>query len=98
MISSVAANSVWVVGFDNVSKITPALSDALCQLVTGAGYRARELYTDGDAFSLGLKRPVLMNGIGQAATRPDLLDRVALIELAPITPDERRTEDEFWAD
>jgi hypothetical protein len=38
-------------------------------------------YTDGDAFSLDLKRPVLMNGIGQVADRPDLLDRVALVEL-----------------
>ncbi len=91
------ANSVRVVGFDNVSKITPALSDALCQLATGAGYRARELYTNADAFSLDLKRLVLINGIGQAANRPDLLDRVALIELAPIPPKQRRTEDEFWA-
>jgi hypothetical protein len=91
------ANSVWLVGFDNVSRITRALSDALCQLVTGAGYRARELYTDGDAFSLELKRPVLANGIGQVADRPDLLDRVALVELAPIPREQRRTEDEFWA-
>jgi len=92
------ANSVWVVGFDNVSKIPPELSDALCQLVTGAGYRARELFTDADVFSLELKRPVLLNGIGQVANRPDLLDRVALVELAPIPSETRRTEDEYWTD
>jgi hypothetical protein len=65
------ADSVWLVGFDNVSHIPPALSDALCQLVTGAGYRARQLYTDTDSVALDLKRPVLINGIGQVAVRPD---------------------------
>jgi hypothetical protein len=40
---------------------------------------------------------VLINGIGQVADRPDLLDRVALIELAAIAPHERRGEDELWA-
>jgi RepB DNA-primase N-terminal domain len=91
------AASVWVVGFDNVSRVPQELSDALCQLATGAGYRTRQLYTDAEPFILDLKRPVLLNGIGQVANRPDLLDRVALIELAPITPEKRRPEDEFWA-
>lgn len=93
---AVNANSVWLVGFDNVSKVTPALSDALCQLATGGGYRTRQLYTDADPFILDLKRPVLLNAIGQVIERPDLLDRVALIELAPIPPEKRRSEEEFW--
>lgn len=94
---AVIANSVWVVGFDNVSKVTPALSDALCQLATGGGYRTRELYTNAEPFVIDLKQPVLLNGIGQVIERPDLLDRVALIELAPIPPEHRRTEEEFWS-
>jgi hypothetical protein len=48
-------------------------------------------------FILEFKRPVLLNGIGQVADRPDLLDRVALIELSPISPEQRRTESEFWS-
>jgi len=92
------AASVWVVGFDNVSKVPQALSDALCQLATGAGYRTRQLYTDAEPFILDLKRPILLNGIGQVANRPDLLDRIALIELAQISPEKRRTEEDLWAD
>jgi hypothetical protein len=94
---AVLADNVWLVGFDNVSKVSPALSDALCQLATGGGYRTRKLYTDGDSFVLDLKRPVLLNGIGQVIERPDLLDRVALIELAPIPPEQRRTEADLEA-
>lgn len=92
------AKSVWLVGFDNVSQVRPALSDALCQLVTGGGYRARQLYTDADPFMLAFQRPALLNGIGQVLTRPDALDRVALIELAPIPKEKRRLERELWAD
>jgi hypothetical protein len=95
---AVSANSVWLVGFDNVSKVSPALSDAFCQLTTGGGYRTRQLYTDGETFVVDLKRPVLLNAIGQVIQRPDLLDRVAPIELAPIQPLERRPEDLFWAE
>ena len=92
------ARSVWLVGFDNVSQVSRPLSDALCQLVTGAGYRARQLYTDAEPFMLDLKRPALINGIGQVLTRPDALDRVALIELAPIPRERGRPEEEFWAE
>ena len=94
---AVLASSVWLVGFDNVSKVSPALSDALCQLATGGGYRTRKLYTDGESFVLDLKRPVLLNAIGRVIERPDLLDRVALIELAPIPPEQRRTEADLEA-
>lgn len=94
---AVIANSVRLVGFDNVSKVSPSLSDALCQLATGGGYRTRQLYTDAEPFILDIKRPVLLNAIGRVIDRPDLLDRVAMIELAPIAPEERRTEEEFWS-
>ena len=40
---------------------------------------------------------MLLNAIGQVIERPDLLDRVALIELAPIPPEKRLPEEEFWA-
>lgn len=94
---AVISNSVWLVGFDNVSKVSTGLSDALCQLATGGGYRTRQLYTDSETLVLDLKRPVLLNGIGRVISRPDLLDRVALIELAPIPPERRRTEEELNA-
>jgi len=95
---AVVASGIRLLGFDNVSRVSPAFSDALCQLVTGIGHRARELFTDGEQFILDLKTPVQLNAIGHVINRPDLLDRVALVELAPIPPEQRRTEEEFWAD
>ncbi len=38
----IAATNGWIVGFDNLSGIAPALSDALCLLATGGGFGIRE--------------------------------------------------------
>ena len=48
---AVLANSVWLAAFDNVSKVSPAFADGLCQLSTGGGYRTRKLYSDGETSS-----------------------------------------------
>src|SRR5262249_9735457 len=42
-------------------------------------------------------RPCLLNGIEDLATRPDLLERSILLRLPTIEEDQRRTEEEFWA-
>jgi len=62
-----AANN-WCVALDNLSGLQPWLSDGLCRLATGGGHSARPLYTDGEEFSLSVKRPVILNGIDDAAT------------------------------
>ena len=59
----------------------PWLSDALCRLATGGGHSARTLYTDLEEISLAVKRPVILNGIEDVATRPDLAERALQIEL-----------------
>lgn len=58
----IAANNGWIVGFDNMSYVTPELSDALCCLATGGGYATRTLYTDDDETILVAERPILLNG------------------------------------
>jgi hypothetical protein len=93
----VSATSSWVVAYDNISRIPPSLSDALCRLSTGGGLSKRQLYTDSDEVLLDAMRPVILNGIEAVAHRSDLLDRALLIEL-PVIPDgERQREDAFWA-
>ena len=42
-------------------------------------------------------RPVILNGIEDIVTRPDLADRAVLMTLEPIPEERRRPEQEFWA-
>jgi hypothetical protein len=90
-----AANN-WCVALDNLSGLPPWLSDGLCRLATGGGHSARQLFTDGEEFSLSVKRPVILNGIDDAATRPDLAERALQIELEPIPDKHRIPEKQLW--
>jgi hypothetical protein len=90
-----AANNRCV-ALDNLSSLPPWLSDALCRLATGGGHSARTLYTDLEEISLAVKRPVILNGIEDVATRPDLAERVLQIELETIPDQKRISEKELW--
>ena len=92
----IAASNAWLVGFDNFSRVPPWLSDALCRLATGGGFATRELYSDGEEKLFDAMRPVLLNGIPDLATRPDLLDRSITVTLPTIAEDRRRPESELW--
>src|SRR5262249_17771499 len=92
----IAAGNGWVVGYDNLSGIRPDLSDALCCLATGGGFGTRQLYTDDEEKLFCAMRPILLNGIEDIATRPDLLDRALTLTLLPITDEHRRDEDGLW--
>lgn len=93
----VAAENAWVLAFDNVSRIQPWLSDALCRLSTGGGWATRELYSDSDEVLFEATRPVILNGIAEFITRGDLLDRAIQITLPPIPEHARRREEEVWS-
>jgi len=90
-----AANN-HCVALDNLSNLPGWLSDGLCRLSTGGGHSARGLYTDADEFTLAVKRPVILNGIEDVATRPDLAERALQIELETIPDDRRMAEKELW--
>ena len=94
----VAAWNSWVVAFDNLSRLPPWLSDALCRLLSGGGFGKRQNYTDMDEVTVHVARPVVMNGIDEMVTRGDLMDRSLVITLPPITGADRKTEHEFWRD
>jgi hypothetical protein len=90
------AASNRIVALDNLSSLPSWLSDALCRLATGGGHSARTLYTDLEEISLAVKRPVILNGIEDVATRPDLAERVLQIELETIPDQNRISEKELW--
>jgi energy-coupling factor transporter ATP-binding protein EcfA2 len=89
----VAAANNWVLAYENLSGIPPWLSDCLCVLSTGGGYSARALYTDEQEQVIAVQRPVLLNGITDLMTRPDLQSRAVAVTLEPISA--YRTESEI---
>jgi len=87
----------WYVPFDNISHISPELSDMLCKSITGEGLQVRKLFTNGEDHIFFYKRIISLNGINVCANRPDLLQRSILIELSPIPDTKRRLESEVYA-
>src|SRR5262249_21162786 len=92
-----AAGSGHVLAWDNVSGLPAWISDTLCRLATGGGFAVRQLYTDQDEVLFDASRPVILNGIEDIVTRPDLADRAMLLTLEPIPEERRRPEQELWA-
>src|ERR1022692_2638101 len=68
----IAASNGHVLAFDNVSGLPAWISDTLCRLATGGGFAVRQLYTDQDELLFDATRPVILNGIEDIVTRPDL--------------------------
>jgi hypothetical protein len=62
-----------------------------------AGFAVRQLYTDQDEVLFEAARPVILNGIEDIVTRPDLADRAVFLTLEAIPEERRRPEAEFWA-
>ncbi|MEU5718472.1 ATP-binding protein [Streptomyces sp. NPDC020403] len=94
LIAAVAAG--WVTALDNLSHMTPDLSDAMCCIVTGAESVKRALFTDGDVHRARYRRPLLLTGIDVGVIRPDLAERLLPLRLE--RPTVRRTEAELWAE
>jgi hypothetical protein len=93
----IAASNGHVLTFDNVSGLPAWISDTLCRLATGGGFAVRQLYTDQDEVLFDAMRPVILNGIEDIVTRPDLADRAVFLTLGPIPEERRRPEAELWA-
>jgi hypothetical protein len=93
---AIAAANSHLVGFDNLSKLAPWLSDGLCRLATGGAFATRELHTDADETLFAFQRPVLLTGIEELAVRGDLADRSLLLDLPAIAEHDRQPERAFW--
>ena len=93
----IAANNGHVLAFDNVSGVPSWISDTICRLATGGGFAVRQLYTDQDEVLFNATRAVILNGIEDIVTRPDLADRAIFLTLEAISEERRRPEAELWA-
>jgi hypothetical protein len=89
------ASNRWCLVYDNLSGLSSEMSDALCRLATGGGLVDRALYTDTNESVFDGVRPMVLNGIGAMATRPDLLERSIILNLSVI-PDDQRITEEAW--
>src|SRR5262252_4177690 len=92
----IAANNGYLLAFDNLSGLPIWLSDALCRLASGGSFAVRQLYTDDEEVLFEAARPILLNGIEDVISRPDLGDRAIFLTLAPIGEAQRRPENELW--
>lgn len=71
----VGARNAWVLSLDNLSGASAELSDALCRISTGGAIAERRLYSNEEEILIEIQRPLILNGIEDPATRPDLADR-----------------------
>jgi hypothetical protein len=92
----IAANNGHMLAFDNLSGVSPWLSDALCRLASGGSFAVRRLYTDDEEVLFRAARPTLLNGIEDVIGRADLADRAIFLTLQPILEGHRRSESELW--
>lgn len=94
----VSAHNSWVIGYDNLSGIPDWLSDFLCSLSTGVAHTGRALYTNGEESVMQAIRPIILTSIDDVAKRSDLIDRTLILSLPTLEEEQRRTEEEVWAD
>jgi hypothetical protein len=78
----VVSQDSHVLAYDNISSLSQKLSDAFCRLATGAGHRERRFYTNKQQVGFPhVARPLILNGITEFVTAPDLLDRSIVLHL-----------------
>ena len=75
-----ALSETYVTVIDNVSKISAPDQDRLCNVVTGMNYKNRILFTS-IIKETHIKRPLIITGITESITRPDLIERTINVEL-----------------
>jgi hypothetical protein len=93
----IAASNCHAMAYDNLPCLPPWLSDAFCRLATGAGFATRRLRTDQSEVLFEAARPLMLNGIEDFVSQPDLADRSLFLRLAPIPDASRRSEEELRA-
>jgi hypothetical protein len=94
----IAASNSHVMAFDNVSGLPNWVSDTLCRLATGGGFAVRQLYTDQDEVLFDSCRPIILNGIEDFITRPDLADRTMFEALQAIPEKNRKASQQLMAE
>jgi hypothetical protein len=92
---AIAASNSWIISYDNVRHLLDWLSDAICRVSTGGGLGTRTLFADAEETIFDIRRPCILNGITNLATRGDLQDRSLNVPLEVIPEDQRIEERAF---
>jgi hypothetical protein len=93
----ISARNSHAQAYENVSKLSDAMSDTLCRLSTGGGYRTRKLFKDADEVHFRGGRPIMFEGIANVVSKPDLQDRAIIMQLEDLAgyKQERELDPEF---
>ena len=78
--------------YENISHIDVAVSNMLCRAITGGSFEKRTQYTNGDVYTISVKRKILINGIDFTISQSDLADRSIIYEMERISDDQRKTD------
>jgi len=78
--------------YENISHIDVEISNMLCRAVTGGSFEKRTQYTNGDVYTISVKRKILINGIDFTISQPDLADRSIIYEMERIPVEQRKTD------
>jgi len=82
--------------FDNVELNTKWLEDHLASLSTGSAIRTRKLYADvGQELVIRPETWIVLNGISPRVRRPDVADRLLILNFHRLSEHERRPESEI---
>jgi hypothetical protein len=92
----VDVNSSHVLAYDNVRAIPQSVSDSLCQITSGTGYRKRKLFTNLGTVLVGGFRTVVLTAVHNAVTEPDLAERCVTMTLPRIGSEKRLSEKQLW--
>ena len=92
----VDVNGSAVLSYDNVGSIVKQISDALCQVTSGTGFKKRRLYSDLDQIFVAGFRLVIITAIDNPVTEPDLADRSLTMKL--VVPSVRRSRTELMVE
>jgi hypothetical protein len=77
-------NGSRVLCYENIGDIPKRISDCLCQITSGTGFRKRRLYTDFDRISVGGYRTVVLTSVSNPVVEPDLAERCVTLHLSHI--------------
>ena len=94
----ITANNGHVLAFDNLSDLPSGPSDSFCRLASGGSFAVRRLYTNDEEMLFQAARPIILNGIEDVISRPDLADRAIFLSLPCVPEGKRRPEAQFWRD
>ncbi len=95
---AISGRNCWLQVFDNLGGLPDWISNALCTFSTGGGFATRKNYTDAEEEIFNFKRPIILTGIADPVSRPDLLDRSLVLELAGIPENKRKSEKKLEAE